>query len=149
MSAQVIHVREMSRFPNAVYIGRRNNRAHLPASPFASPFAITERSDWGPGISRHAACLMYRDYLLSSVAGRKLLALLPALRGKPLACWCRTSDATGRAWRECHGDQLVRLLDEHTDAELRAMAQVFGVKVADVGLPERKLPAPPAGGDDR
>lgn len=120
---QVIHVSEMKKFPGSIYIGRRNNRYGLAASPFGNPFKITEPSDFGPGVSRHSACLAYRDYLRSSIEGRKVLALLPTLRGRPLACWCRTSNATGRAWKECHGDQILRLLREHTDAELIAMAE--------------------------
>lgn len=120
--AFVIHVSEMPRFPGAVYIGRRNNRRRLPESPFANPFRVTEASDLGPGITRHMACLMYRDYLRSSEHGRMVLARLPELRNRPLACWCRRSDASQRAWKECHGDVIASFLKTYTDDELRALA---------------------------
>lgn len=115
-TGKVIHVSEMKNYPDAEYIGRAMPRQRLKASPFANPFRVDDHE-------RHMACLMYRDYLRSSIAGRPLLAQLPALRGKPLACWCRKSDATGRAWQECHGDQILRLLNEHTDDELIAMSK--------------------------
>lgn len=124
MSGKIIHASEMKFFPDAVYIGRDMRRQRFKGSIWANPYKITEPSDLGPGISRHMACLMYRDYLRSSIAGRPLLAMLPELRGKPLACWCRKSDASGRSWQECHGDQILRLLDEHTDAELIAMSKM-------------------------
>jgi hypothetical protein len=119
---RIIHVSEMRRFPDCVYIGGRNSRYGLAQSPFHNPFRVTERTE---DVSRHMACLAYRDYLRSSIEGRKVLALLPTLRGKDLACWCRTSDATGTAWQECHGDQILRLLRDHTDAELIAMSRAI------------------------
>jgi hypothetical protein len=53
---------------------------------------------------------------------RHLLAELPELRGKPLACWCRAEDDRLGADNTCHGDVLVGLLAWYSDDELRAMA---------------------------
>lgn len=129
--ALVIHVNEMDRYPDAVYIGGAVPRRRMRASPFANPFRITRPSDLGPGITRHMACLMFRDYLRSSERGRTVLARLPELRGKPLACWCRRSDCSPGAFKPCHGDQIVRLLNDHSDAELRAMAGIAGANASD------------------
>ncbi len=52
-----------------------------------------------------------------------LLARLPALRGKPPACWCRHNGEARTAENACHPDVLLELLGRHNDAELRAMGE--------------------------
>jgi hypothetical protein len=109
-TARVVHVKE--NVEGAVYVGRALTALGLSGSPFGNPFRIGEHGD-------RAACIrLYREWLLGSPA---LLARLPELRNKPLACWCRRD---GRAWSPataCHGDVLIELLDRYTDDELRAM----------------------------
>lgn len=91
MPPSVIHVRDMAE--GDVYIGRRHNRLGLPASKWANPHHV----DAALG-GREQAVEAYRRHLLASKA---LLAALPELRGKRLACWC--------APQACHGDVLLEL----------------------------------------
>lgn len=88
------------REPYDVYIGRANLYHDLPESPWRNPYRIGRDGDRAMVIQR------YREYLL----GRPdLLARLPELRGKRLACWCRP-------YFLCHGDVLAELADaEGTD----------------------------------
>ena len=51
----------------------------------------------------------------------RLLAKLPELRGKALACWCPLDREARAGANACHADVLLELLGRHTDAELRAM----------------------------
>lgn len=110
---RVVHVRD--HVPGAISIGRANRRSNLPASPFANPFVIGRI--WG---DRAQVVESYRQHLLTG-AGRPLLAELPALRGKPLACWCRHEGEVRTPRTVCHGDVLVSLVNAYTDDELRAM----------------------------
>ncbi len=83
-------------FTDVVYVGRPMHRGgwHLPGSPLASPFRP------GPDGSREEVVAAYRGYLL----GRPdLLALLPALRGRRLGCWC--------APLPCHAAVIAELAD--------------------------------------
>jgi hypothetical protein len=110
---RVVHVRD--NVPGAIYIGRARRHDHQPPSPFANPFVT------GPTWGNQAQVVeLYRDYLLHG-AGRHLLAELPGLRGKPLACWCRHDGEPRTPRTVCHGDVLVELLETFTDDELRAM----------------------------
>jgi Domain of unknown function (DUF4326) len=70
----------------------------LPGSKWANPFKI------GPEMSREESIRQYRARLLSSPA---LLAAVPELRGKVLACWCKERDRAVA----CHGDVLAELAD--------------------------------------
>ena len=78
----------------AVYIGGRLYRGpwRLPASKWANPYEI------GRDGTRDEVIVEYRAYLLQQPA---LMAALPELRGKDLACWC--------APLPCHGDVLLDL----------------------------------------
>lgn len=78
-----------------IYIGRFNSRYALPQSPFANPFVI------GKDGSREDVIAKYEFYIRNSP---KLIELLPMLKEKILGCWCKP-DA-------CHGDVLIRLIDE-------------------------------------
>jgi hypothetical protein len=119
---RVVHVND--NIEGAVYIGRINAHKHLARSPFANPFVIGLIWD-----DRAQVVEGYRQYLLTG-AGRPLLAALPALRGTPLACWCRHKGEARTPANACHGDVLVELLDTYTDEELRAMARGDGGKLA-------------------
>lgn len=90
----VIHVNDMQ--PGDVYIGRANGRRRLKASPFANPFVIGKDGDRAEVIATYRAWLLYQP---------DLLARLPELAGKRLACWCSPA--------ACHGDVLVELLNNH------------------------------------
>jgi hypothetical protein len=48
--------------------------------------------------------------------------MLPELRGKALACWCRHDGEEPTDDNRCHGDQLVRMLNYFTDDQLREAA---------------------------
>ena len=63
---------------------------------WGNPFKI---QDSRPGNDRDAVCVTYWDYLRSTPS---LLAQLPDLRGKLLACWCHP--------KRCHGHELIRML---------------------------------------
>lgn len=102
----VIHIRDAR--SGDVYVGRPSGR--LPdgvvlMTAFGNPFRLLREG------SRPLVIEQYRRHLLASP---RLIRMLPQLRGKRLACWCRP--------RRCHADVLVELLDRHTDAELRGMA---------------------------
>jgi hypothetical protein len=70
--------------PHDIYIGR--------PSPWGNPYVI------GRDGNRDAVIAKYRGWLLRNP---QLLAQLPTLRGKVLACYC--------APLACHGDVLVEL----------------------------------------
>jgi hypothetical protein len=80
-----------------IYIGRANRRYGLRTSPWANPYRI------GQDGTRDEVIEKYRRYLLNNAA---LLARLPELRGKRLACWC--------APEACHGDVLAALANALT-----------------------------------
>lgn len=114
-ATRVVHVNDA--VEGAVYIGRRNNRRGLAASPFENPLPIGHDPEH---LQRKAVIDRYRKRILSSP---ELLRLLPELRGKPLACWCRHDGEAKTPANACHGDVLVELLERYTDDELRAMAR--------------------------
>ena len=70
-----------------VYIGR--------PSVWGNPFEI------GKDGSRKEVIEKYKKYLLNNP---ELLAKIPQLKGKVIACWCKP--------RACHGDVLAELADE-------------------------------------
>ena len=83
-------------FADVVYVGRAMYRGgwKLPGSPLASPFRP------GPDGSREEVLARYRQYLLGQP---DLLALLPALRGRRLGCWCVPEP--------CHAQVIAELAD--------------------------------------
>lgn len=128
---RVVHVND--NVPGAVYIGRENGRKRLKRSRWHNPYVIGKpASHWiqADPITREGAIAAYA---LDMLDGPKqyLLAELPELRGKALACWCRhdgvpmTNGSNGPDNR-CHGDWLVHMLNTHTDDELRSMAKGEG-----------------------
>ena len=117
---KVIHVHDMSNYPDAVYIGRAMPRRGLKASPFANPYKIGRDGSREDVLRKFASDL---DAMLAGSGRQGVLDDLCELIGKPLACWCRhdgqpITDETG-----CHGDILIaELRANYTDAELRRLA---------------------------
>jgi hypothetical protein len=83
IEGRVVHCKQK---PFDVYIGR--------PSKWGNPFVI------GKDGTRDDVIKKYESWLRSQPA---LLAALPELQGRVLACWC--------APQACHGDVLVRLAD--------------------------------------
>lgn len=109
MSGFVCHVNE--RISDAVYIGRPVPRRRLPGSIWGNPYSVDVEG-------RSNAVARYCDRILY-FQRPALLGNLPALRGRPLACWCRRSDQEQPC---CHGDVLLALLDRWDDDQLRQIA---------------------------
>lgn len=86
MQEQTIVVNKHHQVPYDVYIGR--------GSIWGNPFVIGKDGD------RDAVIGKYEQHLLSRP---DLMARLPELRGKTLACFC--------APKPCHGHVLARLAD--------------------------------------
>jgi hypothetical protein len=82
--------------PGAVYIGDRMRRwaCGLPKSKWANPFKIIRDGTRDEVIEKF-------ERWLGEPEQANLMAALPELRGKDLACWC--------APKACHGDVLLRL----------------------------------------
>lgn len=112
-SSRIVHVND--EIPGAIYIGRAVPRRGLPASPWSCSYRVQH------ALRRTTACLRFADDLLTGPR-RYQLADLPALRGKPLACWCRHDGEPRQPWNACHGDILVGLLERYSDDELRTLA---------------------------
>ena len=115
MTTRVVHVKDQ--VPGAVYIGRANGRAKLRQSPWHNPHKIKDHAG-----DRNLAILQFANDLLNGEK-RGMLAELPALRGRPLACWCRHDHEERHPGNTCHGDILVKLLELMTDDDLIALAQ--------------------------
>ena len=88
------HVVHVSHAPYDVYIGRANPTHRLPESIWHNP-----HKDGGDRVAR------FHEHLLSKP---ELLALLSALAGKTLGCWCKSPHAHDTP---CHGDVLAALAD--------------------------------------
>lgn len=78
--------------PPYVYVGRAVPRKGVNGSPWGNPWTI------GKDGNRSAVLYLYERWLLGNP---DLMARLPELRGKVLACWC--------APLPCHADILLRL----------------------------------------
>lgn len=84
-SPKVVHVKK--EFYD-VYVGR--------PSKWGNPYIIGEHG------TRAEVLTKYREYLMSN---EELLAQLPELAGKTLACWCSP--------QPCHADLLLKLANPH------------------------------------
>lgn len=112
--ARVVHVRDD--VPGAVYVGRAMPRQRLAGSPFGNPFKVKQHG-------RAEAIRRYRESIAAALRrSPELVEQLIALRGKPLACWCRHDGEPRTEANACHADVLVEFLAAHTDDELRRMA---------------------------
>lgn len=111
MSTQAYAVTIADAPPDAVRIDR--------ATKWGNPFKI------GIDGTRDEVIAKYREYIL----GRPdLLADLPELKGKALACWC--------APKACHGDVLAELanaLDITPGTRVRIVADEFPVYIGEYG----------------
>lgn len=87
------------RAPYDVYIGRPMRSQRPEDCPWGNPFTIAE-------YGRDGCIDKYEEWIMTQP---QLLARLPELKGKVLGCWC--------APRRCHGEVLIKLLEEQ---ELRA-----------------------------
>jgi Domain of unknown function (DUF4326) len=89
--------------PYDVYIGHQMppfmspTGYYLPRSIWRNPF---NRAFWDGLITRQEAI---ERYLVHVLLRPDLMARLPELEGKVLACWCKPEP--------CHGDVLVRLVE--------------------------------------
>lgn len=83
----------------AIYVGGPVNRGgwHLPATKWANPYKIDRRQKKRDG-TRDEVVTKYHARLLERP---DLIAALPELRGKDLACWC--------APKRCHAEVLLEL----------------------------------------
>lgn len=127
---RVIHVNDMSVAPGAVYIGRPHGRRGLAGSVLANPYPLASAP------TRAELLAKYRDHLDRNP---HLFGALPELRGRPLACWCRRDGESTTERNRCHGDVLVKLLERHSDDELRALAaRPSGTQATGSGVPLRR-----------
>ena len=96
LASRVINLTDKPRPAFDIYIGRRQwcGKEVFEASPWANPFSVKK---WG----REVAIKRYEEKLRGKP---ELLAHLPELEGKILACWCKP--------KACHGDVLLRLIEE-------------------------------------
>ena len=85
-----------------VYIGRSVKRGgwNLDASIWANPFKRK------PDVPIGSTLAAYEKYVRSSTV---LMNEIPSLIGKTLGCWCKPNP--------CHGDVLVKLVNEHLQTE--------------------------------
>ncbi len=97
---KVVHCKKA---PFDIYIGRANE--DLPESKWANPFKIG-KDDAGTEWSREQVIDLYESWVRKQP---ELMAALPELRDKVLGCWCKDASGGGPA---CHGDVLVKLLNE-------------------------------------
>jgi hypothetical protein len=112
-AGRVVHVRDQ--VPGAVYVGRPRFRGDAAGGvTWGNPYRV------GKDGTRAEVIARYRADLLASPLR---LRLLPQLRGKPLACWCRRDGEEPTPENACHADVLLDLLSRFTDAELRRMGQ--------------------------
>lgn len=102
MTTTVIHVRDMRE--GDIYIGRAMPRKRLAGSRWANPYRVNRDQP------RERAIALYRLYLAECP---DLLAALPELRGRRLACWCapRGTTLTAADPLVCHGQVLAALAD--------------------------------------
>ena len=112
MTTRVVHIND--NIPGAVYIGRAVPRRGIKASKWANPYKISRDGNRADVIAKYWFDLMYGDK-------RHLLAELPELRDKDLACWCCHDGEVRTSGNHCHGHLLAYLLNTYTDDELRAM----------------------------
>lgn len=112
-TAFVCHVRDMVErggdVEGAVYIGRAVPRMRLKASPLANPHRIADPDDTAE--RREAVDRFERDLALDP----ELQAAARAVRGRPLACWCRRGAERASRATACHGDRILEWLWRHPD----------------------------------
>lgn len=70
----------------------------LPGSKWANPFKVGKHGTIDEVLEQYEAYVRGREDLMGS---------LEKLRGKVLGCWCKDKPSD-----KCHGDILIKLLDE-------------------------------------
>jgi hypothetical protein len=103
---------EMTLRDGMVYIGRFQfwgPRRYFRRSPFANDFGVNR-------YGREESLRRYEEKLRSNP---ELMAKLPELRGKTLACWCAGEEGTPKELTLedppfCHGQVLLRMIEEVT-----------------------------------
>jgi hypothetical protein len=90
---RVVNLRDGEPPNGAVYIGRAASRRGLKASKWGNPYR--------EGIDGTLAECIAKYEFGHLPAHPELVAALPELRGRDLACWC--------APKPCHGEVLLRL----------------------------------------
>jgi hypothetical protein len=93
---KVIHIKDISKYDNVVYIGR--NFKNFKDNGWGNPFPITNYRN------REQSVEEYRKYIVNN---KELLERLPELKDKTLACWCYPN--------ACHGDVLVELVNMYVE----------------------------------
>ena len=116
----VCHVAD--RVEGAVYIGRAVPSHNLQRSIFANPFKISPdpryRCTRAQAVDKYQARIEH-DILEGRPS--KILANLPSLRGKYLACWCRHLEEQPSPENRCHADVLIHFLETYSDEELEQL----------------------------
>ena len=108
--AQVWDIRDPACPPDAVYIGRRVGKR--PASIWANPFRVARHTE-----AAHLAAIgLYIAYISQRP---DLVAVLPTLHGKDLACWCKQDGLP------CHGDWLLAL---HLNCDCKLAGDLYRTK---------------------
>lgn len=110
-----------------VYIGRDQHQGgwSLPESKWANPFKLKGEEERLNVIKQFEVYLMSRPDLLAS---------LSELKGKSLGCWCTP--------KACHGDILVRMVNQLEDGMEQSAVEAMGVAAA--AAPVKSSAAAPA-----
>ena len=99
---KVLNKRDIGRFKpipdNTVYVGR--------PSKWGNPFKIGMAYQ-GRILTRQDTIDAYKDWLLYSDNGNRMICDIDELRGKNLVCWC--------APLSCHADLLLELANKEND----------------------------------
>ena len=100
---------ELERAPRVVYIGRACYQGswRLARSDWANPFTVQQMG------GAEKAVEAYRRWLLAPGQAELRARIVPELRGRQLACWCRSG-------QPCHGAVLALAADEG----LRALTDI-------------------------
>ena len=94
-----------------VYIGRESPRKGLKRSIWGNPYLEDTATTIKDG-TREEIIAKFKEDLFGNkgrLAGKGLLARIPELRGKRMACWCSP--------KACHGDVLAELANNLPDIE--------------------------------
>ena len=92
----IVNIRNVPTPAYDLYMGRENKWRNLPGSKWANPFFMKSESQ------RDEVCRRYKEYVMKSRPD--LIAALPELKNKRLACWCFP--------KRCHVMVLVEIMEE-------------------------------------
>lgn len=99
----IINIKKQKGVPYDMYIGRQNDYLGLNGSKWQNPFHLKAERD------RERILQQHWDYMLTRP---DLLAALPELEGKTLACYCCDFQNQGFHGKLCHGMNLIKLYDK-------------------------------------